>query len=339
MQKKCFVIGPMNEQHMPILNWLAHDIVAPIVKADDFVVETPDIPQSGNIMNHVIKACDRAQLVIADTTGNNPNVLYEMAVLDAMGRPCVPVKIASLESNEEPMAFDRAQYRYFTIYRDKPEDATRRLTAVIEEILKAQESGNFLSNPLTDYFKVPLSSFSSAYGAARGYYYNLIVPAIEGEITNGPPYAKGHSSLRLECVIPTFLDYATRGEIDELVVEQKVFIPVEIKAPGRTVHTYVWPESDKVDKPVLVDVPTTIGALRSNAIARLGPGTDITGNRAEFNELQKDEARQFARYLNKIIEKESNPNPRKRVRLLTVAQTLLKDLWKEDNATPEELGL
>ena len=179
MKKKCFVIGPMNDQHMPILDWLAHEIVEQIVKPHHFVVETPNIPQTGNIMHHIIKACDRAQLVVADTTGNNPNVLYEMAVLDAMGRSCVPVKIAGLETREEGMPFDRAQYRYFTIHRDKPEDAIRHLTPVIEDLLKAQESGDFVSNPLTDYFNVPLSSFSSAYGAARGYYQNLILPAVQ----------------------------------------------------------------------------------------------------------------------------------------------------------------
>ena len=328
MKKKCFVIGPMNDRHMPLLNWLA-EMVQKIVEEDGFTVETPDIPVTGNIMHHVIKACDRAQLVIADTTGNNPNVLYEMAVLDAMGRPCVPVKIAGQEASQDGMPFDRAQYRYFTIGRDKPEEASRLLTSVIKGLLKAHESGDFVSNPLTDYFNVPLSSFSSTYGTARGYYQNLILPAVQGEIADGPGYAKGQSSLPLQCVVPTVLDYATRPVIEELV-QQKLFLPVKINAPGRTVHAYVWPESYTDGKPVLVDVPTTIGALRGNAIARLGPGADPTGNREDFSELQKDEAREFVRYLRREIEKDPNAVPRRRVQLVTVPETPLNAIWKDD---------
>src|SRR5215510_3575100 len=91
----CFVIGPMSDTHMPTLKWLAKEVVSPIVEPKGLAAETPDSAVIGNIMNQVIKSCDRAPLVVADTTGNNPNVLYEMAILDAMGRACIPVKITS----------------------------------------------------------------------------------------------------------------------------------------------------------------------------------------------------------------------------------------------------
>jgi hypothetical protein len=106
----------MSGAHLDTLNWLAHDVVKPLL-APDFDVATPDSSQIGNIMTHVIKSCDRAHLVAANTTGNNPNVLYEIAVLDVMGRACIPVKIVDTDKEEKDrMAFDRAQYRTFTIF-------------------------------------------------------------------------------------------------------------------------------------------------------------------------------------------------------------------------------
>src|ERR1700738_906624 len=120
-KRRCFVIGPMSGPHMDTLNWLAHEVVKPLLPAG-LEVATPDAAQIGNIMTHVIKSCDRAHLVVANTTGNNPNVLYEIAVLDAMGRACIPVMIADAheeerEGKEDRIAFDRAAYRIFRISR------------------------------------------------------------------------------------------------------------------------------------------------------------------------------------------------------------------------------
>src|SRR4051812_16884426 len=99
---RCFVIGPMSPTHMPKLKWLAQKVVQPLLKPHNFTVSTPDADETGNIMHHVIKSCDRAHLVVADLTGNNPNVLYEMAILDALGRACVPVKIEEEDEEGEP---------------------------------------------------------------------------------------------------------------------------------------------------------------------------------------------------------------------------------------------
>src|SRR4030095_7576131 len=88
----CFVIGPMNKEHMPKLRFLAKKIVEPVLPKN-FVVKTPDEFGAGNVMNQVMASCDTAALVIADTTGNNPNVLYEVGVLDSLGRLCIPVKL------------------------------------------------------------------------------------------------------------------------------------------------------------------------------------------------------------------------------------------------------
>jgi len=152
----------MGPNFMRDLTWLANEVVKPIlenIEPGGFTVSTPSFPKIGNVMYQVIQACDRAPLVVANLTGNNPNVLYEMAVLDAMGRACIPVKIgddADVEKDKVP--FDRAAYRAFVIPRET-NGAIAALTGAIEEILTSHTKGIPFQNPLTDYFGVPLSAF------------------------------------------------------------------------------------------------------------------------------------------------------------------------------------
>src|ERR1700675_4128166 len=131
LKKTCFVIGPMEKGQLERLKWLAERVIQPIL-GDGYSVSTPDVVDLGNIMDHVIRSCDRSDLVVADTTGNNPNVLYEMAILDAMGRACIPVKF-KLDEKVEAMAFDHAAYRYFVIEQEES-SAQAVLKPVIEKV-------------------------------------------------------------------------------------------------------------------------------------------------------------------------------------------------------------
>ena len=182
MSQRCFVIGPMSGKHMDALRWL-RDNVQNILPG--WEVSTPDANEIGNIMYQVIRSCDRSDLVIANTKGNNPNVLYEIAILDALGRACIPVKIEdgsdynALSQEKDLMPFDRAAYRYFTIYRPpsgRQDETDEILRGAINAALRIGESGSLYDNPATDFFGVTLSSLSPAHGLARGYYIILSGP-------------------------------------------------------------------------------------------------------------------------------------------------------------------
>jgi hypothetical protein len=305
MTNRCFVIGPMNEKHIKLLKWLAHDVVAKILENDNFEVFTPDVPEYGNIMHHIIRSCDRAQLVIADITGNNPNVLYEMAIIDAMGRASVPVKIREDNENENDLQpFDRAQYRHFEISAYETTEAIKKLEPVIHKVIQARQDGDLVENPMTDYFGVPLNSISSAYGIARSYYRNLVVPCFEGKIIKGPAFALEKKSKKVNrkmvCIIPENLEQATRRAIEDLV-EEKIFIPVTLEAPGRVVTMYVLSDEIVPDAgPIIVDIPTTLATLRENIFARLGRTANPNPNSPDYKEVQLDEISQFKRYLERF---------------------------------------
>jgi hypothetical protein len=302
MSNRCFVIGPMTGPHMDTLNWLAHDVVKPLLPPD-FEVETPDSALIGNIMTHVIKACDRAHLVIANTTGNNPNVLYEIAVLDAMGRACIPVKIAGGEGDpKDLMPFDRAQYRYFTIHKtpDKRAQTDQILGEAIKKALAVREAGDMYQNPLTDFFGVPLSSFSSAYALARGYYFNLLKPAVNGILNDklkGSAFdPKRFPNKVVEVIIPGRLNQTSRASVEKLVAGGKQVSAVTVAAPGRGITLYEWIQQKEPDFRWL-DIPTTMALLRETVLGRRGRDANPDPTLPDFREIELDEIEQFTRAL------------------------------------------
>lgn len=328
--RKCFVIGPMNANHIKHLHWLADTVIEKILRDKKFEVFTPDVKETGNIMDHIIRSADRAELVIADTTGNNPNVLYEIAILDAMGRACIPVKLIDKnEKQNDQMPFDRAQYRYFEIAKDDTERAIKELTPVIDNVLLRQENGEFQDNPLTNFFGFPLSSLSSAHGLARGYFRNFVLQAVQGEIVEGPKEFVGVQKLPLECIIPDSVDLGTRGSVQE-VVDSGTFVPVVLQAPGRKVPSYVWNKEISSD-PVLVDIPTAFGQLRDNVISRMGPIAVVNPGSTEFKEIQSDEIAQFIRYLKGFTNKEPDSLGRlvrKRFKIIRLEDSRVPSLFE-----------
>lgn len=294
LKKTCFVIGPMGKGHLERLEWLAGEVLAPIL-GDAYSVFTPNVKELGNIMDHVIRSCDRADLVVADTTGNNPNVLYEIAILDAMGRPCIPVKF-KLQEELEPMVFDRAAYRFFELEQDAA-SAQKELKGVIEKVRLQRDTGQLFSNPITNFFQNPLNSLASARGLARGYVRNFVTPCLQGAIIEGPDFAVGKARLQVQTLLPTRLAQATRGAVEK-VFEQGRIKRVVVEAAGRSISAYVWAEHrDAKNNPIIVDIPTAMAALFENVYARLGSGSPRDPKSDDFRSLEDDEIAQFVRYL------------------------------------------
>jgi len=71
-----------------------------IARADDFFT-------AGQIMTETWSAIVKAKVLIADCTGRNPNVFYEIGLAHALGKPVVLITQAS-----EDVPFDLRHYRY-----------------------------------------------------------------------------------------------------------------------------------------------------------------------------------------------------------------------------------
>jgi hypothetical protein len=230
------------------------------------------------------------------------------------------------------MPFDRAQYRHFTIWREKEK---RRATIkvmkkAIENALAIRDAGDMYQNPLTDFFGVPLSSFSSAYALARGYYYNLIKPAVKGlqsgQVVGSAFSPERYSSKSLEVIIPDDLRRASTATVERIVTEHKAISPVTVEAEGRKRTLYEWANQPKKQFRWM-DIPTTMALLRDTVLGRLGRDANPNPNLPEYKEIQQDEIDQFQRALHGFINKDLSGDAEQRmVEIVPWSKTELSEL-------------
>ena len=113
--KTCFVIAPIGDPESEIRkrsDQVLKHVIAPAVRQCGYTPLRADhISEPGLISSQVIQHIVNDPLVIADLTGRNPNVFYELALRHALRKPLVQI----MKSGEQ-MPFDVAGTR--TIYID-----------------------------------------------------------------------------------------------------------------------------------------------------------------------------------------------------------------------------
>lgn len=115
-----------------------HDgIVAPVANGFDLEVRRADRdPTPGQVSTQIVKALIEATVVVADLTGRNPNVYYELGVAHAFQRP-----VAILVDKASSLSFDTQNEKVVEIHDsgtvgvNQARDATARLTEVFNVIL------------------------------------------------------------------------------------------------------------------------------------------------------------------------------------------------------------
>jgi len=92
--KTCFfisLIGAPDSSERIQSNKLLKFIIEPVLKTRgyDIPVRADQITQPGMITSQVFTKLWNDDLVIADLTGKNPNVFYELAVRHIVRKPCI----------------------------------------------------------------------------------------------------------------------------------------------------------------------------------------------------------------------------------------------------------
>jgi len=91
---------------------------------------------SGNIIEAIAKALSKADLIVADLTGNNPNVLYELALAHSLGK-----KVLMVTNDRNTIPFDISMYRIEIIDHSSPEHVEDICQAMKDLILSSHVTG------------------------------------------------------------------------------------------------------------------------------------------------------------------------------------------------------
>ena len=92
-RRKCFIICPLGEEHSETRkrsDKLLNHVLEPVLLRNDYdAIRADQIPKVGSITTQIINLVVESELVIADLTGSNPNVFYELALRHASRKPYI----------------------------------------------------------------------------------------------------------------------------------------------------------------------------------------------------------------------------------------------------------
>jgi hypothetical protein len=143
--KKCFVITPIGGEATDIrreTDGLLDAVIKPVLENHGFeVYAAHHMPDPGSITRQVLRRLLDDDLVIANLTGLNPNVMYELAVRHAKRLPVV-----ALCNNNTRLPFDIAEER--TIFYDDKFASVGATQAKLEAAVKFAMEEKQPDNPI-----------------------------------------------------------------------------------------------------------------------------------------------------------------------------------------------
>lgn len=151
INKTCFIITPLGADDSDIRRMaqgVLDAVIKPVLTELDIDIVAPhEILLPGSITKQVIKNILNSDLVIANLTGLNPNVMYEVAVRHAVRKP-----IVCLADNKTKLPFDIAAERTLFYENDMlgVYNLIPRLKATISAALNDDAPDNPIYNAKTD---------------------------------------------------------------------------------------------------------------------------------------------------------------------------------------------
>jgi hypothetical protein len=313
--RRCFIIGPMKD--MERMYRLRDDIVRPLVEPSGFKVITPDEGDIGAVMHHVLLNLEQADLLIADLSGNNPNVMYELGIYHSFGKPYVVLKDSSFAVELDQTPFDIANYRYVTVNFGEPVLARDLLRERLERIIQQIDKRDWFGNPVTDFYQSPVAEIPTAVGLSKNYLKNflaLLLPdvflrnetddhflldiwVLPFDQPRGTPFRKlndeEHERLKFEILVPLKMKMSDHGFIAGIKQKHGTFAYGQAKVQRRTreftLHYRLTNEGDIV----LADLPTVLSTLNESIRSRRRIHADLIENE-DWNILEGQELERFA---------------------------------------------
>ncbi|MFQ3200561.1 MAG: hypothetical protein ACI9SK_001287 [Zhongshania sp.] len=145
-EKNAFVLMPFAEEFADVFQ---HFISESLTSAGYKVQRADDIKSQNNIIRDIIVGITTSDLIVADLTGSNPNVYYELGIAHALNKNVI---LLTQEIGELP--FDLRSYRViaYSIHFAKMNLAKEELTELATEAFKGKL---LFGNPVKDFANTP----------------------------------------------------------------------------------------------------------------------------------------------------------------------------------------
>lgn len=145
--RTCFVICPLGAEGSDVRrrsDLVLKHVLAPVLRANGFrAVRADHVPKVGLITTQVINLIVESPLVVADLTGANPNVFYELAIRHAIRKPYV-----QMIARGERIPFDVSGIR--TVELDVTDlDSVDRAKREVDRQIKEFERGHLPDSPVS----------------------------------------------------------------------------------------------------------------------------------------------------------------------------------------------
>lgn len=144
--KTCFIITPIGAVGSAIrrkIDGVIEEVIEPVLGELGYeTVVSHKISESGSMTNAIIKNVYESDLVIANLTGNNPNVMYEVALRHASAKP-----IIHMTENISELPFDVNDQRTIA-YTDDMAGA-RQLKEDLKRMIQSIKFDEPVANPVT----------------------------------------------------------------------------------------------------------------------------------------------------------------------------------------------
>jgi hypothetical protein len=147
-EKICFVIAPIGEEDSEtrrrsdqVLNY----VIRPAVNLCGYqAIRADEISEPGIISNQVIQHLVNDSMVIADLTGKNPNVFYELAIRQAIRKPLV-----QLIQKGELLPFDVAGTRTIGLDHRDLDSVELAKQQIVQQIQSLEKSLEDMESPIS----------------------------------------------------------------------------------------------------------------------------------------------------------------------------------------------
>jgi len=301
---KLFVIGPHNESRYKLIR----SYIERVVKARDDAQEidvsvvTPEQnPQTDRFNDWIFGQIDTCDLLVADLTDFNPNVIYEVAFAHSIGVPCAYLRIGK-EREDGQVQNDIKHYFRFTLLPSVTEQELRKgrnehFDGQLDALFKPATGETILS----DYYRgVSPVDAEFVRGLAEGYYRNFLQKVLKEK----PP--KSQPNIDIKILIPDTFERPDEQIITETKKTLGKAFPDSIKSTGSNIpknsfyRILMMAYAAKASTPFVYDIPTTLLTITKSS--KYKKVKEATYFKTEDRDRLTDRmARKFSENLRRLI--------------------------------------